>query len=301
MSPTILTLLLLFLPCFPYAPKILPRRTMLMNIYNCALSSPALLMPESAMAEEEEVNAVKVGEEGGTVVMLEGVVKVEEGGATARVNASEFSSSESSRLGDSDEEAQRAEIERARVERERKERVKERVVSGKKFKRMMLLMRAEESVGQELNLLNTGKYKTLQRANVKLALRSIINNYDLLDSFAALDDGRDGGLVGQEIVGDLRTMLEYFDDGAVDSLDLSRVRRSRSGQGVAAPDIEPGKKKILILGLEKVKSLFSDYFATYADRELVEVCRDIIEEEDKANREEYEVYVNGKYENGEAP
>ena len=49
---------------------------------------------------------------------------------------------------------------------------------------VLLLLRAQEATSQELNLLRSGKYKNLQRANVKLAVRFILTNYALQTNFA---------------------------------------------------------------------------------------------------------------------
>ena len=51
---------------------------------------------------------------------------------------------------------------------------------------VLLLLRAQEATAQELNLLTSGKYKNLQRANVKLAVRFILTNYALSTNFAKL-------------------------------------------------------------------------------------------------------------------
>lgn len=40
------------------------------------------------------------------------------------------------------------------------------------YEALLLLLRAQESTSQELNLLKTGKYKNFQRANVKVSVRS---------------------------------------------------------------------------------------------------------------------------------
>ena len=56
----------------------------------------------------------------------------------------------------------------------------------------LLLLRGQEAVSQELNLLKSGKYKNLQRANVKLAVRFIITNYALTTNFAKVSEEHGG-------------------------------------------------------------------------------------------------------------
>ncbi len=47
------------------------------------------------------------------------------------------------------------------------------------------ILRAREATEQETRLIKSGKFKDVQRSNVKLAVRFIVNNYRLSDNFIA--------------------------------------------------------------------------------------------------------------------
>lgn len=47
---------------------------------------------------------------------------------------------------------------------------------------LYLILRVREATEQESRLISTGKFKDIQRANVKLAIKFMINNYKLSDS-----------------------------------------------------------------------------------------------------------------------
>lgn len=48
---------------------------------------------------------------------------------------------------------------------------------------LYLILRAREATEQETRLIKSGKFKDVQRSNVKLAVRFIVNNYRLSDNF----------------------------------------------------------------------------------------------------------------------
>lgn len=90
------------------------------------------------------------------------------------------------------------------------------------------ILRVREATQQETRLIKTGKFKDVQRANVKLAVRFIVENYKLNDSFVAASAYLDGnqkrveaGQVGQIAVQNLYTILEYFDAADVQNIKVS--------------------------------------------------------------------------------
>jgi len=90
------------------------------------------------------------------------------------------------------------------------------------------ILRVREATQQETRLIKSGKFKDLQRANVKLAVRFMIENYRLNDAFVAASaylDGNDrrveAGQVGQSAVQNLYTILEYFDSADVQNIKVS--------------------------------------------------------------------------------
>ena len=89
------------------------------------------------------------------------------------------------------------------------------------------ILRVREATLQEARLINSGKFKDVQRANVKLAIRFMLKNYRLADTFIAasayLEDNNkriSAGEVGSSVVQNLQTILEYFDSADVANLKV---------------------------------------------------------------------------------
>jgi hypothetical protein len=88
------------------------------------------------------------------------------------------------------------------------------------------IVRVREATQQESRLIKSGKFKDFQRANVKLAVKFMIENYKLNDAFLAasnyLDNNKRMAAVntGQTAVQDLYTILEYFDASDVQNLKV---------------------------------------------------------------------------------
>ena len=91
------------------------------------------------------------------------------------------------------------------------------------------ILRVREATLQESRLITTGKFKDVQRANIKLAIRFMVENYRLADSFVAASTYLDGGYqrrieagqIGQSAVQNLYTILEYFDSADVENLKVN--------------------------------------------------------------------------------
>ena len=89
------------------------------------------------------------------------------------------------------------------------------------------ILRVREATQQEARLINSGKFKDLQRANVKLAVRFMVENYRLADAFVGAssylsDTSRrvEAGQIGQSAVQNLYTILEYFDAAGVENIKV---------------------------------------------------------------------------------
>jgi len=107
--------------------------------------------------------------------------------------------------------------------------------SSRKPKRLPLssylysILRAREATEQESRLIRTGKFKDVQRANVKLAIKFIINNYKLSDSIISASSyltGNDrvkASGVGQSAVQSLFTIVEYFDSSDVENIKVDSL------------------------------------------------------------------------------
>jgi hypothetical protein len=92
------------------------------------------------------------------------------------------------------------------------------------------ILRVREATSQESRLIKSGKFKDVQRANIKLAVKFMVQNYRLADTFIAactyLKDGGteqrrlEAGQVGQTVVQNLITITEYFDSSDVQNLKV---------------------------------------------------------------------------------
>lgn len=89
------------------------------------------------------------------------------------------------------------------------------------------ILRVREATQQEARLIRSGKFKDVQRANVKLAVKFMVDNYRLNDAFVAASAYLDGnakrveaGQVGTTAVQNLYTILEYFDSSDVQNLKV---------------------------------------------------------------------------------
>ena len=88
------------------------------------------------------------------------------------------------------------------------------------------ILRVREATEQETRLINSGKFKDVQRANVKLAVKFMINNYKLSDSVIAASSYLKGNArvqasgTGQSAVQSLFTIVEYFDSSDVENIKV---------------------------------------------------------------------------------
>jgi hypothetical protein len=92
------------------------------------------------------------------------------------------------------------------------------------------ILRVREATQQEMRLIKNGTFKDVQRANIKLAVKFMIENYRLNDAFVSASaylDGNDrrvaAGQVGQAAVQNLYTILEYFDSSDVQNLKVREM------------------------------------------------------------------------------
>ena len=90
------------------------------------------------------------------------------------------------------------------------------------------ILRVREATSQETRLISTGKFKDVQRANVKLAVKFMLQNYRLSDNFITASSYLESpsrrieaGDIGQQAVQSLYTILEYFDSSDVQNIQVS--------------------------------------------------------------------------------
>jgi hypothetical protein len=90
------------------------------------------------------------------------------------------------------------------------------------------VLRVREATEQETRLISTAKYKDVQRANVKLAVKFMINNFKLSDSIIAASSYLTGNArieasgIGLNAVQSLYTIVEYFDSSDVENIKVRR-------------------------------------------------------------------------------
>ena len=88
------------------------------------------------------------------------------------------------------------------------------------------ILRVREATEQESRLIKSGKFKDVQRANVKLAVKFMLDNYRLNDNFISASAFLDGERkikaadIGQSTVQNLITILEYFDSSDVENIKV---------------------------------------------------------------------------------
>eukprot|EP00590_Aulacoseira_subarctica_P010862 CAMPEP_0172422448 /NCGR_PEP_ID=MMETSP1064-20121228/8593_1 /TAXON_ID=202472 /ORGANISM="Aulacoseira subarctica , Strain CCAP 1002/5" /LENGTH=235 /DNA_ID=CAMNT_0013163303 /DNA_START=190 /DNA_END=897 /DNA_ORIENTATION=- len=146
---------------------------------------------------------------------------------------------------------------------------------------LYLILRVREATEQETRLIRTGKFKDVQRANVKLAIRYILNNYRLSDNFVQAASFLQGNRryeaadVGQSATQALYTILEYFDASDVQNLKVGSF------------DNMAGKEELVLKGLDAAKSNI-DNFLSYFPTSTVENVQKIIVQENELNEKEFD-------------
>ena len=127
-------------------------------------------------------------------------------------------------------------------------------------------------------MISSGKFKDVQRANVKLAIKFMINNYKLSDSIIAASSYLKGNErvqasgVGQSAVQSLYTIVEYFDASEVENIKVDSLA---------------GKEDIVNNGLKSVRRDI-DEFVSYFPKDTVEEVTAKIETENELNYKEFD-------------
>ena len=122
----------------------------------------------------------------------------------------------------------------------------------------------------------------MQRANVKLAVKFMVQNYRLSDSVVGASTFLSGGNsqqmraidTGQMAVQNLVTILEYFDSSDVENIKVGKNSMN-------------GKEEIVLKGLEATQ-IKLDEFLSFFDDAIVEKVSAQVLEENKLNVEEFD-------------
>lgn len=122
----------------------------------------------------------------------------------------------------------------------------------------------------------------MQRANVKLAVKFMVQNYNLSDSVIGASAFLSGGNTqqmmaidtGQMAVQNLQTILEYFDTSDVENIKVGKGSMS-------------GKEEIVLKGLEATEGKLNE-FLSYFDQETVARVMAQAESENELNTKEFD-------------
>jgi len=141
------------------------------------------------------------------------------------------------------------------------------------------VLRVREATQQERRLIKSGKFKDIQRANVKLAVKFMVQNYKLGDAVVGASAYLGGNSmkaidVGQTAVQNLQTILEYFDSSDVENIKVGANSMA-------------GKEELVLSGLGAAQ-LKIDEFLSYFPDETVQKIKSKIKEENDLNIKEFD-------------
>jgi len=144
------------------------------------------------------------------------------------------------------------------------------------------IIRVREATQQEQRLIISGKFKDMQRANVKLAVKFMVQNYRLSDSVVGASTFLSGGNsqqmsaidTGQMAVQNLQTILEYFDSSDVQNIKVGSNSMS-------------GKEEIVVKGLEATR-IKLDEFLSFFDEATVTRVKNQVQNENDLNILEFD-------------
>lgn len=141
-----------------------------------------------------------------------------------------------------------------------------------------LILRVQEGTQQEERLISTGKFKDLERANVKSAASMLLKNYQLDDCVTQ---------ASKQVV-DKGKIVEALESGraAVDALTQINEYFDSSDRSLQVNQLAPDKQAFVLKALGKARSDL-DNFLSYLPNGIVTAQRDVIAEENDLNKKEY--------------
>jgi len=147
------------------------------------------------------------------------------------------------------------------------------------------ILRSREAMEQETRLIKSGRFKDVQRANVKLAVKFMAENYRLNDNFIAagaylVGDRKSKAFdVGTNVVQNLYTILEYFDSSDVENIKVGSLSMA-------------GKEQLVLKGLDSSKKGIDDFVSFFPKDDVLAVAAKI-EAENELNMREFDKELNG--------
>ena len=140
---------------------------------------------------------------------------------------------------------------------------------------LVLILRVKEATTQETRLITTGKYKELQRLNIKRAIKFMLDNYALRDrfvtasSYASVDNQQLATSYAQTAVEALIQIIEYFP------------------QDLKANSLSNEQKNFVMSALGTTQKSI-DSFLELMPAEAVSSALAQVAEENRLNEEEYQ-------------
>jgi len=141
-----------------------------------------------------------------------------------------------------------------------------------------LILRVQEGTQQEERLISTGKFKDLQRANVKSAASMLLKNYRLDDCVTQ---------ASKQVV-DKSKIVEALDSGraAVDALQQINEYFDSSDKSLQVNYLAPDKQAFVLKALSKSRTDL-DTFLSYLPTNIVASQRALVADENDLNKKEY--------------
>jgi len=139
---------------------------------------------------------------------------------------------------------------------------------------IVAILRVQESTLQEARLIKTGNFKDLQRNNIKMATRMMIDNSRIYDrivkvaSYVPQNKISEVNEKGRAAVEDLQSILDYFDERQMKVTEMSE-----------------DKKEFIVKALTAARSKF-DEVLSYLPPEKIKAARDQVIMENELNQKE---------------
>jgi len=152
-----------------------------------------------------------------------------------------------------------------------------------------LIVRVQEGTTQEERLISTGKFKDLQRANIKAAAQMLLRNYQLDDCLT----------VASKQVVDKAKIVEALDAGrtAVDALQQINEYFDSAEGSLKVNQLDGEKTKFVLKALATSRTNL-DAFLGYLPPNVVASAKAQVAEENDLNQKEYKgedgstIYLN---------
>lgn len=147
-----------------------------------------------------------------------------------------------------------------------------------------LILRVQEATQQEKRLVKSGKFRDLQRANVKYAIQLMLKNYafaDAVNSASALVPQSkliEATQTGRDAIEALQNVLEYF-DASSRSLNVETIS---------------GEKLDFVIRALEAASTRVDAFLTYLPPDEVTKAKVVVSNENQKNLAEYQKATEGE-------